>query len=56
MAKAKVKSEKVDHVKFNHDTLGFISVQGNAAGSDDYDIEVSISDGEDGKARTLWSS
>jgi hypothetical protein len=47
MAKAKVKSEKVDHVKFNHDTLGFISVQGNAAGSDDYDIEVSISDGED---------
>ena len=47
MAKAKTKREKVDHVKFNHDTLGFISVQGNAAGSDDYDIEVAISDGED---------
>jgi len=47
MVKAKAKREKVDHVKFNHDTLGFISVQGSAAGSDDYDISVSMSDGED---------
>jgi hypothetical protein len=43
---AKAKREKIDHVKFDHKSLGFVSVQGSAAGSNDYDLTVLVSDGE----------
>ena len=54
MAKAKVKTEKLNFSKFFPESTAFVSISGEAKGSDDFHIDVKIGDGE--KSVSLWTS
>ena len=54
MAKAKAKTEKLNFSKFFPESTAFVSISGEAKGSDDFHIDVKIGDGE--KSVSLWTS
>lgn len=51
---AKVKTEKLNFSKFFPESTAFVSINGEAKGSDDFHIDVKIGDGE--KSVSLWTS
>ena len=54
MAKAKVKTEKLNFSKFFPESASYVTINGEAKGSDDFHIDVKIGDGE--KSVSLWTS
>lgn len=51
---AKAKAEKLNFSKFFPDSTSFVSVSGSAVGSDDFNLNVKIGDGEN--AVTIYAS
>lgn len=47
MAKAKVKTEKLNFSKFFPDSTSFVSVTGSAVSPDDFNVSVKIGDGSE---------